>query len=127
MARPTDHCGHPFAQPVAEQQHLSSVAGRHYRFRVTMFVLIGGGWRARMFLKVARELGTIHCGGVVVRTSRRLDVPSFTSLDACLREVAVDFVLTTTPRHVTPHFIAEAVDRGRRAEGLRRRQEGEGP
>jgi hypothetical protein len=26
-------------------------AGRRYRFRVTTFALIGGGWRARMFLK----------------------------------------------------------------------------
>ena len=41
-----------------------------------------------------------------------LDVPAFTSLDACLREVRVDFVLTATPRSVTPRFIAEAVDRG---------------
>ena len=79
---------------------------------MTTFALIGSGWRARMFLKVARELGTIRCGGVVVRTPRRLDVPAFTSLDACLREVPVDFVLTATPRPVTPHFIADAVDRG---------------
>jgi predicted dehydrogenase len=79
---------------------------------VTTFALIGGGWRARMFLKVARELGTISCGGVVVRTPHRLDVPAFASLDACLREVSVDFVLTATPRAITPHFIAEAVDRG---------------
>ena len=77
-----------------------------------MFVLIGSGWRARMFLRVARELGTIRCGGVVVRTPRRLDVPVFTSLDACLREVRPDFVLTATPSHVTPGVIAEAVERG---------------
>jgi predicted dehydrogenase len=64
---------------------------------VTTFALIGSGWRARMFLRVARELGTIGCGGVVVRTPRRLDVPVFTSLDACLREVGIDFVLTATP------------------------------
>jgi predicted dehydrogenase len=57
-------------------------------------------------------LGTIGCGGVVVRTPRRLDVPAFTSLDACVREVGIDFVLTATPWHVTPLFIAEAVDRG---------------
>jgi hypothetical protein len=88
-----------------------SARGR-YRFRVTTFALIGGGWRARMFLKVARELGTIGCGGVVLRTPRRLDVPTFTSLDACLREVRVDFVLTATPRQVTPLFITDAVDRG---------------
>jgi predicted dehydrogenase len=82
-----------------------------YRFRVATFALIGGGWRARMFLKVARELGTVHCGGVVLRTAGNLDVPTFTSLDACLQELSVDFVLTTTPRHVTPRFIAEAVSR----------------
>jgi predicted dehydrogenase len=85
---------------------------RRYRFRVTTFALIGSGWRARMFLEVARELGTIRCGGAVVRTPRRLEVPTFTSLDACLREVAIDFVLTATPRAVTPHLIADAVDRG---------------
>ena len=79
---------------------------------MTTFALLGSGWRAQTFLKVARELGTIRCGGVVVRTPRSLDVPTFTSLDACLREVSVDFVLTVTPRAVTPTFINEAVDRG---------------
>ena len=47
-----------------------------------------------------------------MRTPRRLDVPTFTSLDACLRELPVDFVLTATPKPVTPHVIADAVDRG---------------
>ena len=65
-----------------------------------------------MFLDVAHELGTVQCGGVVVRTPRPLEVPSFTSLDACLREVRPDFVLTATPWSVTPAFIAESVDRG---------------
>jgi predicted dehydrogenase len=79
---------------------------------VTTFALIGSGFRARMFLKVARELGTIRCGGVVVRTPRPLDVPAFTPLDECLRELSIDFVLTATPSSVTPHVIAAAVDRG---------------
>ena len=79
---------------------------------MTTFALIGSGFRARMFLKVARELGTIRCGGAVVRTQRPLDVPVFTSLDECLREVSIDFVLTATPSPVTPHVIATAVDRG---------------
>jgi predicted dehydrogenase len=87
-------------------------SGFTYRFSVTTFALIGSGWRARMFLKVAGELDTIRCGGVVLRTARRLDVPTYTSLDACLAELRVDFVLTATPRQVTPHFIVEAVDRG---------------
>jgi predicted dehydrogenase len=79
---------------------------------VTTFALIGSGWRARMFLDVARGLDTVRCGGVVVRTPRRLDGPTFTSLDACLREVRPDFVLTATPWPVTPGVIADAVDRG---------------
>ena len=79
---------------------------------MTTFALIGSGFRAQMFLKVARELGTVGCGGVVVRTPRPLDVPTFTSLDECLRQLRVDFVLTATPRSVTPSIIAEAVDRG---------------
>ena len=65
-----------------------------------------------MFLDVARVLGTVRCAAVVVRTPRSLDVPTFTSLDDCLREQRPDFVLTTTPRSVTPGVIADAVDRG---------------
>ena len=48
----------------------------------------------------------------MVRNPRRLDVPTFASLDACLRELPVDFVLTATPRPVTPRFIVDAADRG---------------
>lgn len=65
-----------------------------------------------MYLKVAQDVGTVRCAGVVVRTPRSLDLPTFTSLDACLREVRVDFVLTATPWLLTPRFIADAVDRG---------------
>jgi predicted dehydrogenase len=79
---------------------------------VTRFALIGGGFRARAFLKVAQELETIRCAGLVVRTPRSLDVPTFPSLDACLRELDVDFVLTATPPALTPGFIADAVERG---------------
>nr|WP_294694360.1 Gfo/Idh/MocA family oxidoreductase [uncultured Friedmanniella sp.] len=79
---------------------------------MTTFALVGSGWRAQMFLRVAAELGTVGCAGVVVRTPRRLDVATFPSLDACLRERRVDFVLTTTPRDATPEVIAHAVERG---------------
>jgi predicted dehydrogenase len=80
--------------------------------RVTTFALIGSGFRAQAFLEVARGLGSVSCAGVVVRTPRQLDVPTFNSLDACLREVHVDFVLTATPWAVTPGFIIDAVNRG---------------
>jgi predicted dehydrogenase len=103
----------PFGHNVCCQagQRRGCVA-RRYGFRVITFALIGSGWRAGMFLKVARELGTIRCAGVVVRTPRRLDLPTFTSLDACLRQGRPDFVLIATPRSVTPRFIVEAVDLG---------------
>lgn len=95
----------PAAAPLARRH---SVTVRS----VTAFVLIGSGWRARMFLQVAAGLDTVRCEGVVVRTPRRLEVPAFTSLDSCLREVRPDFVLTATPRPVTPSVIVALVDRG---------------
>ena len=79
---------------------------------MSTFALVGSGWRAGMFLDVAAALGTVRCGGVVVRTPRRLDVPSYPTLEACLREVHADFVLLATPWSVTPEAIIEAVDRG---------------
>jgi predicted dehydrogenase len=79
---------------------------------VTTFALVGSGWRARMYLDVARALGTVRCAGVVVRTPRTLEVPTYASLDACLREQQVDFVLTSTPHAVTPQVVAAAVERG---------------
>lgn len=65
-----------------------------------------------MFLEVARGLDTVRCVGVVVPTPRNLDVPVFTALDDCLREVRPDFLLTATPSSVTPGVIRDAVARG---------------
>ena len=61
-----------------------------------------------------------------MRTPRHLDVPTFTSLDACLRELPVDFVLTATPRRVTPDVIADVVDEGCRCWPRRRRPDLDG-
>jgi predicted dehydrogenase len=79
---------------------------------VTTFALVGGGWRARMFLDVARALGTVRCAGVVVRTPRELEVPTFTSLEACLQEVRPDFVLVAASKAASPGVIADVVQRG---------------
>ena len=79
---------------------------------MTTFAMIGTGFRAQMFLSVSSELGTVRCAGAVVRTPRRLEVPTFGSLDELLREAQVDFVLTATPKPVTPTAIIEAVNRG---------------
>jgi predicted dehydrogenase len=79
---------------------------------MTTFALIGSGFRAKAFLKVARELGSVRCAGAVVRTPRALEVPTFGSLTELLRAGPVDFVLTATPKPVTPAAVVEAVDRG---------------
>src|SRR3954452_1388885 len=65
-----------------------------------------------MWLEVARKLGTVSCAGVVVRSPRQVEAPIYPSLDACLREGKVDFVVTATPRAVTPGLMVDAVDRG---------------
>src|SRR5690348_16170571 len=65
-----------------------------------------------MWVKVARELGTVRCAGVVARTPRPMEAPVFPTLDACLHEVGADFVLTATPRAVTPRLVVDAVERG---------------
>ena len=79
---------------------------------MTTFAIVGSGFRAQALLGVARELDTVRCVGAVVRTPRHLEVPTFPSLDACLHEAQVDFVLTATPKPLTPQYIVEAVDRG---------------
>ena len=79
---------------------------------MTTFAIVGSGFRSQALLAVARELDTVRCVGAVVRTRRDLEVPTFPSLDACLREAPVDFVLTATPKPLTPDFVVEAVDRG---------------
>ncbi len=79
---------------------------------MTTFALVGGGFRAQMYLDVAAALGTVRCAGVVLRTPKTLPVPTFPTLADCLAAGPVDFVLTATPRPVTPSVITEAVDRG---------------
>ena len=90
---------------------LAPLGGLALRFCATTFALIGSGWRAQMFLKVARELGTIECGGWwCARRAGWTCRPSHHWTPAA--RVRPDFVLTATPRAVTPRFIAETVDRG---------------
>jgi predicted dehydrogenase len=79
---------------------------------MTTFAIVGSGWRAQMYVQVAEQLTTVRCVGLITRNARPLPVPAFASLDDCRRERHVDFVLTATPRTVTPHAIAEAVDLG---------------
>ena len=75
---------------------------------MTSFVVVGAGWRAEMFWRLAEGLPGVECLGAVVRTHRELPVPSFTSLD----DVRPDFVVTAVPWHTNPRVITDAVARG---------------
>jgi predicted dehydrogenase len=75
---------------------------------VTSFVVVGSGWRAEMFWRLAAGLDGVDCLGAVVRTPRELPVPTFASLS----EVSPDFVVTAVPWSANPGVIVEAVERG---------------
>jgi len=75
---------------------------------VTSFVVVGSGWRAELFWRLAEGLDSVDCLGAVVRTPRELPVPTFSSLD----EVKADFVVTAVPWPVNPGVVVEAVHRG---------------
>jgi predicted dehydrogenase len=80
---------------------------------VTSFVVVGSGWRAEMFWRLAQGLvdqglDDVECLGAVVRTPRSLPVPTYASLD----EVRPDFVVTAVPWEVNPGVIVDAAGRG---------------
>lgn len=79
---------------------------------MTTFAVIGSGWRAEFFWRLAAALPDLECVGAVVRTPRELAVPVYLSLDECVRTARPDFLVTSVPWPVTPELIVEAVDRG---------------
>ncbi|MBM2617154.1 gfo/Idh/MocA family oxidoreductase [Actinoplanes sp. LDG1-06] len=81
---------------------------------MTTFALVGFGFRAEAFFRVARALDDVVCVGAVVREPGRrvLPVPAFGDLTACVREARPDFLITGVPRAATPAIVAEAVAQG---------------
>ena len=79
---------------------------------MTSFAVVGAGWRAEMFWRLAAGLEDVRCTGAVVRTPRELAVPTFGSLAECVAETSPDFVVTAVPWPVNPGVIIEAVERG---------------
>ncbi|HEU4349031.1 MAG TPA: gfo/Idh/MocA family oxidoreductase [Actinoplanes sp.] len=75
---------------------------------MTSFVVVGAGWRAEMFWRLAGTLPGIECLGAVVRTPRPLPVRALRSID----EVRPDFVVTAVPWEANPGIIRAAVERG---------------
>jgi len=85
-----------------------------------MFGLIGSGWRAEFFLRVAEALPErFRVAGVVVRDAAkgqaweaRWHVPTFRSLDALLAVVTTPaFAVLSVPRTVAPALLAELAAR----------------
>ncbi|MFI9386407.1 Gfo/Idh/MocA family protein [Kutzneria sp. NPDC052558] len=78
---------------------------------MTGFAIVGTGWRAEFFWRLAVELDDLDCVGVVSRGKDGLPVPVFRTLDECLT-AKPSFVVTATPWSVTPGLVAELVERG---------------
>jgi predicted dehydrogenase len=79
---------------------------------VTSFAVVGAGFRAAAYPRLAAGLDDVSCVGVVARTPRRSPAPVFTSLDECLAAARPDFLVTALPWTVNPGVLGQAVDRG---------------
>ena len=83
------------------------------------FAIIGGGWRAEFFLRVARACPErFQVTGVVTRKPERLQrlralfgVEVYDSAEALLRALRPLFVITSVPRAVNPAMIRLALAR----------------
>lgn len=76
------------------------------------FAVVGAGWRAGAYWRLAAHLEDVSCVGVVVRSARRLPVPAFGSLHECLAVAKPDFLVTAVPRAINPGVVEQAVERG---------------
>jgi len=84
------------------------------------FGIIGGGWRAGFYLRIARELPSrFRVGGLLVRDEgkgRVLEevwgVNTYRTLDELLAVPRLDFVVVSVPWPVTPAMLRELARRG---------------
>ena len=79
---------------------------------MTSFAVVGAGWRAAAYWRLAAQLEDPSCVGAVIRSPRRLPVPAFRSVAECLAAAKPDFLVTALPRAVNPGVVAQAVARG---------------
>jgi predicted dehydrogenase len=79
---------------------------------MTSFAIVGSGWRAEYFWRLAAGLDGLTCAGVVSRRPKELPVPVHLSLDECLAAARPDFVVTAVPWEVTPSLVVDLVERG---------------
>jgi hypothetical protein len=79
------------------------------------FGIVGGGWRARSYLRIAKELpARFQVGGVVVRDGSKglalqsaWGVATFRTLDQLLASGGFDFVVVSVPRAVSQSVAQE--------------------
>jgi predicted dehydrogenase len=98
--------GHANAQPWAPAHR------RAYHRRVTSFAVVGTGFRAAAYWRLAARLGDVSCVGAVARSPRSLPVPVYASVADCLAQARPDFLVTAVPRAVNPGVVVAAVERG---------------
>ena len=79
---------------------------------MTSFAVVGAGFRAAAYWRLAARLEDVVCVGAVMRSPRPLPVPGFRSLAECLAAARPDFLVTALPWTVNPAVIAEAVGHG---------------
>ena len=79
---------------------------------MTRFAIVGTGWRAEYFWRLAAALDGVDCVGVVSRAPKELPVPVYLSLDECLAVGRPHFVVTAVPWEVTPPLVVSLAERG---------------
>lgn len=79
---------------------------------MTSFAVVGAGFRAAAYWRLAARLDDVSCVGVVVRSPRPLPVPAYRSVAECLGAARPDFLVTALPRSVNAGVLLAAVERG---------------
>ena len=83
------------------------------------FGIIGAGWRAEFFLRIAQELPeTFQVRRMLVRNPEKAaqaetawNIPTVQTLDALLHDADLDFVVVSVPWVVSPTMLRELADR----------------
>lgn len=74
--------------------------------------MVGAGWRAEFYWRVAAGVPSVTCVGAVTRTARQLAVPTFASVTECLARARPQFIVTAVPWPITPVVVREIVAAG---------------
>ncbi len=85
-----------------------------------IFDIIGGGWRAEFYLRIAQACPEIFgIAGMVVRDAekgakieKRWGVPTFRNTDDLLSSTDPHFVVTSVPAKINPDVVKDLVGRG---------------